>query len=62
MPSATATIKHDAGAELRRALGLSEPDYGPQYRNPCYHGGYRSREDQEDAERAEAACKRADAA
>jgi len=39
----------DAGTQLRKALGLPEPDYGPQYVNPAYHGGYRSAEDQEAA-------------
>jgi hypothetical protein len=47
MPS---TPYRDAGTELRRALGLPEPNYGPNYKNPHYHGGYRTEEDREDAE------------
>lgn len=38
----------DAGTELRKALGLPEPNYGPNYRNPAYFGGYRNAEDQRD--------------
>jgi len=38
----------DAGTQLRKALGLPEPDYGPNYRNPAYFGGYRSAEDERD--------------
>jgi hypothetical protein len=42
-------MTRDAGTELRKALGLPEPNYSEGYKNPHYHGGYR-KEDQEDAE------------
>ena len=38
----------DAGTELRKALGLPEPNYGPGYKNPSYFGGFRNREDERD--------------
>lgn len=38
----------DKGRMLRSALGLSEPNYGPSYRNPAYFGGYRNAEDERD--------------
>lgn len=38
----------DAGTELRKALGLPEPNYGPGYKNPAYFGGYRNAEDERD--------------
>lgn len=37
-----------AGTQLRRALGLPEPNYGANYRNPAYFGGYRNAEDERD--------------
>lgn len=42
-------MPRDAGTELRKALGLPEPNYGPGYRNPHWFGGYRSQEDWDDA-------------
>ncbi len=55
-------MTRDAGAELRKALGLPEPNYGPGYQNPAYFGGFRNAEDQRDFAEREARIRAAELA